>query len=215
MSLLQLDASSIIARYRSSPTRPPPGLEASIARGVLGFTLNSIAGFVPWAVFGHRLHPVVGEAGMYGACAVVFIVLSGLFLHRLIIGPGSLWRFYGLFTPAFTLYAFACMVCFMTLRWHYGGIIGLLGGTALMGAVFAFAFEAWPQFPAVVAALFLGNAAGYFGGGWVEAQVVMHYRTTAMLLWGVCYGLGLGLGLGVAFYLCQTRARALLAGPQP
>jgi hypothetical protein len=32
----------------------------------------------------------------------------------------------------------------------------------------------------------------------------------AMLLWGVCYGLGLGAGLGLAFYWCQSQARALL-----
>jgi hypothetical protein len=32
----------------------------------------------------------------------------------------------------------------------------------------------------------------------------------AMLLWGVCYGLGLGAGLGLAHYWCQSRARAML-----
>jgi hypothetical protein len=32
----------------------------------------------------------------------------------------------------------------------------------------------------------------------------------AMLLWGVCYGLGLGAGLGLAFYYCPSRARAVL-----
>jgi hypothetical protein len=38
-------------------------------------------------------------------CAIVFIVLSGLLLHRLIIGPGSLGRFYKLFSAAFAVAA--------------------------------------------------------------------------------------------------------------
>jgi hypothetical protein len=35
--------------------------------------------------------------------------------------------------------------------------------------------------------------------------------TIAKMQWGICYGIGLGTGLGLAFYLCQAKARALLA----
>jgi hypothetical protein len=67
--------------------------------------------------------------------------------------------------------------------------------------------------------VFILNALGYFAGGWVEGQVaaMLGFAVTkqertraAMLLWGVCYGLGLGAGLGLAFYNCQSRACALL-----
>jgi hypothetical protein len=36
----------------------------------------------------------------------------------------------------------------------------------------------------------------------------------AKMQWGICYGIGLGAGLGLAFYICQTKARALL-GAKP
>jgi hypothetical protein len=68
------------------------------------------------------------------------------------------------------------------------------------------------------------NALGYFAGGWVEGHVAamrgdrllgfavtkLERMRTAMLLWGVCYGLGFRAGLGLAFFWCQSRARALL-----
>jgi len=38
---------------------------------------------------------------------------------------------------------------------------------------------------------------------------------TAMLLWGVFYGIGLGAGLGWAFHLCQSRTRAALQSVAP
>lgn len=163
---------------------------------------------------------------MYVACALVFVVLSGLFLHRLIIGPGSLARFYQLFTPAFTAYSVAWIIGWMSLRGHLGSVVGLLAGAVLMGAIFALAFDARDQMFKVIAALFLLNSAGYFIGGWLEAWLVhlpkcefagvslarRSQMILAMMSWGLFYGLGLGAGLGVAFYLCQSRARALLRG---
>ena len=77
----------------------------------------------------------------------------------------------------------------------------------------------------VIIALFVLNSLGYFIGGWIEGPMIHApklvvagmtlTRSTqvmlAMMQWGVCYGIGLGAGLGLAFYFCQSKARALLA----
>src|SRR5438105_10282699 len=98
MSWFQLGAQSLAARASTdgSPTTVP-SLASSLRRGIVGFTVVSIAGFAPWALFGRWFHQNVGETGMYAICALVFIGLSGLLLHRLIIGRQSLVRFYKLF----------------------------------------------------------------------------------------------------------------------
>src|SRR3954462_3955770 len=105
MRLFQLDPASIAARARADDTPRIPSLGQSLLIGIVGFTVVSVAGFIPWAVFGHLLGPLVGERGVYIVCALVFIALSGPALHRLIIGPGSLSRFYGVFSVAFIGYA--------------------------------------------------------------------------------------------------------------
>jgi hypothetical protein len=184
----------------------------------------SVAGFAPWALLGRWLHQHVGELGMYLACAAVFIGLSGLLLHRLIIGPGSLSRFYKLFSLAFAAYSVAWIVGWMLLRGHIGSLAGLFAGTALMAWIMVCAFDAHRSFLKVIAALFILNSLGYFIGGWVESMVMRSpglslgditlsrrtRMTVAMLLWGVFYGIGFGAGLGYAFHACQDRARALL-----
>lgn len=209
MSWFQLDPQSIADRARAAGSQVP-SLGASLARGMAGFTLVSVAGFVPWAVFGGWFHQRGGEAGMYAACAIVFLVLTGPLLHKLIIGPGSMARFYKLFGPAFTLYSVAWIVGWMSLRGHPGSVVGLLAGTIIMGVMMAAAFDAWGAVVKVIAALFLLNSAGYFIGGIVEGALIKRHALTAMLMWGVFYGIGLGAGLGLAFHFCQERARALL-----
>lgn len=223
MSWFQLDPPSLAARAQDSAV---PSLGASIGRGIIGFTLVSVAGFLPWGVFGRWFRFAGGELAMYLVCAVVFIGLSGLLLHKLIIGQGSLSRFYKLFTPAFAVYSVAWIAGWMTLRGHTGSVVGLFAGTAAMGLMLALAFDALGQLGKVIAALFVLNALGYFIGGEIEIAMigmpectvggVTLARPTQVMLakmqWGVCYGIGLGAGLGVAFYLCQSRARALLAG---
>jgi hypothetical protein len=175
----------------------------------------SVPGFAPWAFAGRTLHHAVGEVGLYVACAVVFMGLSGAVLHKLLIGPGSLWRFYALFAIAFTT---------MALRGNAGSVAGLLLGTVAMGRLLVRAFNSRNELLKVTAALFILNALGYFAGGWVEGYLAgmradrllglavtrQERMRVAMLLWGVCYGLGLGTGLGLAFYWCQSRARAVL-----
>lgn len=215
MAWFQLDPQSLADRAHAAGS-PVPTLGASVMRGALGFMLVSVAGFVPWAVFGRALHRQVGEAGMYAVCALVFLGLTGPLLHRLILGPGSLRRFNQVFGLAFAAYAVAWIGGWMALAKvndHLASVVGLLAGTALMGGLLCAAFGARAQWLRVVAALFGLNALGYFVGGEVTALLLRQHRPTAMLAWGVCYGLGLGAGLGVAFHLCQSQARALLAVP--
>jgi hypothetical protein len=209
MSWFQLDPESLSSRVRAAGSAVP-SLAASVGRGMLGFTVVSVAGFVPWAVFGRWFYRHLGEAGLYAVCALVFIGLSAPLMHRLIMGPGSLGRFFKLFSLSFAVYSAAWIGGWLALRGHSGSLAGLLAGTAVMGVMLAHAFGAWNQVLKVVAALFLLNSAGYFLGGVVEGALIRQHALTAMLLWGVFYGLGFGAGLGLAFHLCQSRARALL-----
>ena len=212
MALFKLDPQSIAARVQAS-RQPPrvPSLGASILRGILGFTLVSVAAFSMWPII-DRWFPWMGETGLYAASTAVFIGLSGPLLHRLIIGPGSLARFYKLFTLAFTAYVIAWAAFWIWLRNDVGEFAGLLCGTAAMGAILAFAFDARQSVVKIIAALFVLNAAGYRAGGWIEGKLVIDHRLAAIVLWGICYGVGFGAGLGMAFHFCQARARAVSCG---
>ena len=213
MALFQLDPASIAARVRASGQAAPlPTLTASIVRGIVGFTVVSVVGFLPWPIMDHWFrHP--SEMQLYLACTAVFIGLSGPCLHRLIIGPGSLSRFYQLFSLAFIAYAALWVTFWVALRGNAGSLAGLLGGTAAMGAILAFAFDTPGTMPKVILALFVLNTLGYYAGGKIEGKLAIDHRLAAMLLWGACYGIGFGAGLGAAFHLCQQRARALLRNP--
>jgi len=225
MSWFQLDPTSVLERARRSGKAPEvPRLGTSIQRGIVGFTLLSIAGFAPWAILGRWFYRHIGEGGLYAVCALAFIGLSGPLLHRLILGPGSLGRFYKLFCLAFCAYSVLWICGWMMLRGHPGSLLGLLAGTAAMGAMLACAFNAKESAFKVIATLFVLNSVGYLAGGWVEGAfmgmksiallgVVLTRPVQAMiakLLWGVCYGVGLGAGLGFAFHLCQGQTRAAL-----
>ena len=210
MALFQLAPQSIAARVQASTdTTPPPTLAASVWRGIFGFTVVSVAGFSPWAIFDRWFH-AMREMDLYVACTGVFIGLSGVCLHRLIIGPGSLSRFYKLFGLTFVAYAVVWVAFWVWLRGDLGSIAGLLGGTAVMGVILALAFGAPRTIPKVIAALFVLNTLGYYVGGWIGGKLVIDHPLAAMLLWAVCYGIGFGAGLGVAYHLCQERVRVML-----
>jgi len=171
----------------------------------------SVAGFVPWAVTGRWLYRAVGEAGLYGVCALVFIGLSGPLLHRLLVGPQSMARFYRLFAVSFSVYAAGWILGWMSLGGHAGSVLGLLAGALAMAWVLIRAFAVPGVFWRVAAALFGPTAAGYFLGGVVEGWLMglahgsRAIAMGAMLSWGVFFGLGFGAGLGLALHWCQRR----------
>jgi hypothetical protein len=225
-----LDPQSIAERVKASGQSPcVPTLRESVLRGTIGFTLVSLGGFAPWTFASRWLHRTIGETGMYATCAIVFVGLSGLLLHRLIIGSGSLARFYEIFSFAFIIYAIGWTVGWMALRGHTGSIVGLLAGTAAMGAVLAHGFGARDAALKIIAALFIANAAGYFVGQWAHDAalalkegnalgIVLEKSTRATLskaVWGLFYGLGFGAGIGFAFHACQDKARKRIAREIP
>jgi hypothetical protein len=198
-----------------------------MARGALGLALVSIAAFVPWMLAGAWKYD--NELAMYGSCAAIFIVFSGLALHRLAIGPESLKRFCVFFSVAFLAYAVAWTAGWMGLRGqhtHLRSAVGLIAGALTMGALIAGVFDAWGALARIVAVLLALNAAGYFLGDAIEGVLLRAKEVplpgftlsgAALLLamkvlWGVCFGLGLGAGLGYAFHAAQEKARGLIAG---
>jgi hypothetical protein len=226
MSWFGLGPQDILDRAKASGAAVKvPTLASSLLRGVVGFTIVSVAGFCPWALGAKWFHGRAGEIGMYAACALTFIGLSGVLLHGLIIGPGSLPRFYKLFGVAFAAYSAAWIAGWMGLHGHAGSLAGLFAGTALMGWILACAFDERGAALKSIAALFVLNTLGYYAGGWAEGKVahLPHLSlaglvlekpppiTVAMLLWGVGYGIGLGAGLGLAFYFCQKTVRERLS----
>lgn len=221
-----LDPESLVARARvSTPPIHPPSLRESIWRGMIGFTLVSLGGFAPWILAGRWFYHNTGELGLYLACAIVFIGLSGVLLHKLIIGPGSLRRFYQLFSLAFLGYAVAWTLSWFALRGTTGGVVGALTGVAVMGGIVAGGFGAGNMVLKVIGTLFLTNAAGYFIGEWAYSfiKTLPEGNATGLVLspsarasgskiaWGLFYGLGFGAGIGLAFYICQTEVRRRLS----
>jgi len=225
-----LDPESIVARAkaRKQPSRAPT-LGESVVRGMIGFTMVSLAGFAPWVLAGRWFYRNIGELGLYAVCALAFVGLSGPLLHRLIIGPGSLSRCYKIFSLSFLAYAVVWTVAWMTLARTTGGvtagIIGGLGGIVLMGVLLSLGFKAPEAMLRIILALFVGNLLGYFIGEWTYNGVnalkegnatgfVLERQTRSTLsklTWGLCYGLGFGAGIGFAFHACQAKARKLLA----
>jgi hypothetical protein len=205
-----LDPQSIAERVKTSGQPPRvPSLVDSVLRGMIGFTLVSLGGFAPWVLAGRWFYRNTGEAGLYVACTVVFFGLSGVLLHRLIIGPGSLIRFYQLFSLAFVAYAITWTIGWMMFRGVLGSVVGALGGMAVMGGILAWGFTVRSAVLKIIAVLFATNLAGYFVGEWVH-NLVSTQATLSKAAWGLFYGLGFGAGIGWAFYVCQTEARRLI-----
>ena len=220
-----LDPQSIADRAKASgqPARLPTLVE-SVVRGMIGFTLVSLGGFAPWVLAGGWFYRNTGELGLYAACAIVFIGLSGVLLHKLVIGPGALILFYKLFSLAFLGYAVAWTAGWMTLRGATGGVVGALAGMAALGGILAYGFAARGAMLKIVLALFVANAAGYFIGEWAHnavlalkegnaSGIVLDKSTRSIFskaAWGLFYGFGFGAGIGWVFYFCQAEARRLI-----
>lgn len=225
MSWLGLDPESVQARLTGSGQAPRAlTLAQSLMLGALGFGVVSVIAYSAWAFGGRWLYLHVGEAGLYAVCAALFMVLSGVVLHRLLIGPGALGRFYALFAVAFGAYAVAWCAGWFILRGKAGEWTGSLAGTAIFAAVIAWSFSAFDRWWKIALVLFVTHSAGYFAGGWAyeqlsaipSAEIAGWFLDKSkmvklgMLSWGLAYGIGFGIGLGYALYVAQEKTRARL-----
>ena len=218
MSLFGLDSKNVLARMPESSFVRIPSLVESVLVGSIGFGLVSLLVFGTVA-FGERwLYAHLGLGGTYALWTFCFVAGAGAMLNSIVIGSGSLIRFYGAFTLSFVLYAAAWMAAYFVLRGKTGEWIGSIAGTILMGLILCIAFGAPDSAGRAIPALVAGNLAGYFLGRWIWRSVP---GPTGMLGWGIIYGVLFGLGLGYALYACQARvrteliARHAVASPPP
>lgn len=189
----------------------------SILLGSFGFAFVSLVAFSLWAFGGRWFHAHGGDATMYPAIAIVFLGLTGLVLQGLVRGERRLACFYSAFVPAFFAYAVVWCLAWFVIKKAPGEWAGSLAGS------FVFAFVAMKRLGArsgfLITGLlvFIAHSAGYFAGGklmygilggefasvfegWSHEAI----KSTAMLSWGLCYGLGFGAGIGVAFERGQS-----------
>ena len=184
----------------------PVGLAYSVVYGALSFALVSVLAYSIWAF---RLVP--GEAAMYTAIAVVYLLLSGLALSRLVLVPGAWMRFTALFALGFALYAVIWCAFWFGLRGkHYADLWGAAVGLAGLAWLLRRAFGLEGGFLKLFLVLFALHSAGYYAGG----ELYAHFRgSTGRLLWGAAHGLGFGAGLGWVLYQCQAPLRMRLGRP--
>ena len=186
-----------------------PSLKQSLLHGSLGFGLASTVVFAivrcgaPW------MHQYFGVLGPYLIATVLFVLLVGGILSRLVIGPRRLARFYMLFSVAFLSYAACWVVAYLTLSGLSGELLGSVAGTSLMAVVLAGAFGAKKALLRLIPALVLANLAGYFLGRLLFYGALG--GNLGMILFGACYGLGFGAGLGYALFLIQEPIRQRLS----
>jgi hypothetical protein len=187
-------------------------------RGGFGFAVVSLAGFSVWALGGKWLQARIGEGGLYAACLLVFLAMSGLLLCPLVRGPRPLLRFYSIFVPAFFAYAVVWCAAWFAWRFGTGEWVGSLAGSVVFVAVTGLRFGNYRGFLGACVVLFACHSAGYFLGGqwmrWVTgpsgavlwAGLSKAQRSVlAELGWGLFYGVGFGLGIGFVFYNFQRQ----------
>jgi hypothetical protein len=213
MDLFGLTADRVMARMRQDERSDSiPSLGRSLLIGGFGFCLASLCVFATVAFAERWMYRNLSLTGAYIVWTVLFILLGGVLLSPLVIGPGRLWRFQLLFGTAFLLYAAGWVGSYFTLQGVAGAWAGSIVGSILMALVIAMAFGVIKSFLAQAAALFISNSAGYFIG---ESLYNSIRGQTGMLLWGVLYGLCLGAGLGSSIFLAQKPLRERLNNPKP
>jgi hypothetical protein len=177
----------------------------SLLRGTLGFAVVSTAAFAVWAFGAGWFHHHGGEGAMYAACCLVFVALAGPLLHPLVAGPRPLARFYGVFIPAFVVYAVAWCAGYFTCGSGAGEWVASAAGSLAFAAVAALLLGKGRGLLMAALVTFAGHSAGYFAGEKICYQ--SHHSMNSELVWGLCYGLGFGLGIGYTFWAAQSHAR--------
>lgn len=206
-----------------------PSLGRSIASGSWGFTIASLVVYGSWALHGRAMYQTLGEGGAYAVWAIVFIALAGALLNPLVIGPGSLGRFYLLFATAFSAYAVLWSASWFLIRGRAGEWVGSFAGSAALALLLCAGFGMRRGCGKVVLMLFLLHSAGYFAGSvlhdflrgtgsdqWLHHSFDRATRSwMSKLAWGFAHGAGLGAGLGFTLHQCQSGLRASLSITQP
>jgi hypothetical protein len=205
------------SRTVSNDPEPPCVVHAMI-RGTIGFGIVSLAAFSVWAFGGKWFQNHLGEGGLYAACALVFLALSGLLLNPLMRGSESFVRFYAIFIPAFLAYATVWCAAWFLLRFGPGEWLGSLLGTAAFVGVVNWRFHKAGGFIQTSLIAFALNSVGYFLGGQLMHWLLGHHGSAllsglsksgvlvvAKLAWGLPYGLGFGAGIGYAFHIAQSK----------
>lgn len=177
--------------------------------GAAVFSGVSLLAFSVWAFGGSWFRNRGGEPAMYATIALVFLGLSGGALCPLLKGAYRIRRFYGLFLPAFLVYAVVWSGFWFWLKFGWGEWLGAAVGCLAFTAVGAWKLQAWDRYWKVSAVFFALHTIGYFVGGWSMAQLLAiakqapvasldkrQWITLAQLSWGLAYGLGLGAAIG-------------------
>lgn len=178
----------------------------------------SLVGFALWAFAGKWFYKNVGEGGLYGASALLFLGSSGFFLHPLVHGPNSIRRLYKIFVPAFFAYAGVWCAAWFALRFGPGEWLGSLFGSFAFVALTGFGFGNYRGLVRAALVMFVLHSAGYFLGGQLMYWLVgpegremfsslskAQLSAVAKLTWGLSYGLGFGAGIGYAFWIFQRK----------
>ncbi len=200
------------------------GTARAMTWGAIGFALVSLAAFAVWAAGEKWLQGLLGEPGLYGACALVFICLAGVLLYPLMPGRRSVGRFYAVFIPAFVVYALVWSACWFFLRFGLGEWLASLLGTSAFVAMVGWRLNCFRSFGKVSLIVFGLHSAGYFIGGqlmrwvlsaagsdWLHGLPKMQLATLAKLSWGLAYGLGFGAGIGYVFHAFQAKRATVTA----
>lgn len=179
-----------------------PSLGRALATGAIGFCVVSLCVFATVAFGESWMYRTLGVLGTYLTWILLFVVLSGVVLERLVVVRPRFPNFYLLWAVAFFAYAAVWMIAYFLLGRTTGEFLGSLAGSVLMAVVLAAGFGAAKATAKASAVLFVANALGYFLG----AALFDWYRNeTGMLLFGAIYGLLFGAGIGAALRIVQQQ----------
>ena len=194
----------------STPETRAPSLGFSLLYGASSLGAVSVLAYSIWA-----FKLVRGQAAMYSSIAVVYLLLGGLALSRLVSEPAARKKFPLWFALAFLIYALAWCALWCGLKGKMmADLWGALAGLAAMTAVWRRVFAARGEFLflRLYAGLFVLHSAGYYLGGQFD---LMFRGPTGMLLWGAAYGVGFGAGIGYVLWRCQCAAKMRLPSAAP
>jgi hypothetical protein len=205
MKFLGFYPETVAARVRA--TAAPPRLLTlgqSLGFGAGGLCLSMLIVLAIAAVSGNVLKKYLGDKSVEVLSALLFILLSGGLIRRLVIPPAPALRVHILFAGAYLLYVVAWAAAYRPFRNLLGEWLGSVAGGMGLGLMFATVFDAPKQAVRVILVLCVTSTAGYFGGKFLQPHIP---GLAGALVWGAVYGLGLGTGVGYALYTCQEPAR--------